>query len=299
MNLKPWIKAARLRTLPLAVSNIVLGSLLAAGQGRFSLIISISGLATAVLLQVLSNYANDYGDFVHGADKNRVSKYERALQSGGISPEQMRNALIILSFLTFITGISLIISAAGVLKTTAIVIFIIAGILCIVAAITYTVGKKPYGYIGLGDISVFIFFGIVGVCGIYILQTGQWDWFVLLPASSLGLLSMGVLNVNNIRDIDSDRLSGKNTLVVRIGIEKAKNYHTCLISAAVLSGILSTIIKYNSPYQLLYLLTIPLFIRNIYRVRKPADSVSLDDELRNLSLTTFFYSVIYGVGSVL
>jgi 1,4-dihydroxy-2-naphthoate octaprenyltransferase len=299
MQLKPWIIAARLRTLPLAVSNILLGSFLAYNQGKFSVIILLLGLATAVLLQVLSNFANDYGDYVNGADEKRISKYERVLQSGKISPKQMRWMLIILTLLTFVTGISLIIFAANALGTTALLVFFGIGILCIIAAITYTIGKKPYGYIGMGDIAVFIFFGIVGVCGIYVLQTRQWDWHVLLPAASFGLLSMGVLNINNIRDLESDRISGKKTLVVRIGLEKAKIYHTWLILIAVILGIVSTLLDFHSAFQLLYLLTIPFFIMNVYRVRSSEYSGKLDDELRNLSLTAFFFSVSYGLGLIL
>ena len=299
MQLKPWIIAARLRTLPLAVSNILLGSFLAYNQGKFSVIILLLGLATAVLLQVLSNFANDYGDFINGADEKRISKYERVLQSGKISPKQMRWMLIILTLLTFVTGISLIIFAANALGTIALVVFFGIGILCIIAAITYTIGKKPYGYIGMGDIAVFIFFGIVGVCGIYVLQTRQWDWHVLLPAASFGLLSMGVLNINNIRDLESDRISGKKTLVVRIGLEKAKIYHTWLILIAVILGIVSTLLDFHSAFQLLYLLTIPFFIMNVYRVRSSEYSGKLDDELRNLSLTAFFFSVSYGLGLIL
>jgi 1,4-dihydroxy-2-naphthoate polyprenyltransferase len=299
MQLKPWIIAARLRTLPLAVSNILLGSFLAYYHGRFSVIILLLGLATAVLLQVLSNFANDYGDFVNGADEKRISKYERVLQSGKINPKQMRWMLIILTLLTFVTGISLIVLATRTLGIIALVVFFCIGILCIIAAITYTIGKKPYGYIGMGDIAVFIFFGIVGVCGIYVLQTRQWDWHVLFPAASFGLLSMGVLNINNIRDLESDRLSGKKTLVVRIGLEKAKIYHTWLILIAVILGSVSTLLDFHSAFQLLYLLTIPFFIMNVYRVRSSKYSGMLDDELRNLSLTAFFFSVTYGLGLIL
>ncbi len=297
MLLKPWIIAARLRTLPLAVSNILLGSFLAYNKGKFNVAVLLLGLATAVLLQVLSNYANDYGDFVSGADEKRISKYERVLQSGKISRRQMQWMLSILALLTFVTGISLIASAS--LGTTALVFFVGTGVLCIVAAITYTIGKKPYGYLGLGDIAVFIFFGIVGVCGIYVLQTRQWDWDVLLPATSFGLLSMGVLNINNIRDFESDRISGKKTLIVRIGLEKAKNYHTWLILIALAVAIISTLINFHSAFQLLYLLTVPFLIMNVYRVRSSKYTAKLDDELRNLSLTAFFFSVTFGLGLIL
>jgi 1,4-dihydroxy-2-naphthoate polyprenyltransferase len=299
MRLKPWITAARLRTLPLAVSNILLGSFLAYNQGNFNIDILLLGLATAVLLQVLSNYANDYGDYVNGADKERTSKYERVLQSGKIRPGQMRWMLIILTLLTLGTGILLILFAVSALGRIALMVFFGIGILCIIAAITYTIGKNPFGYIGLGDIAVFIFFGIVGVCGIYVLQTRQWDWLVLLPATSFGLFSMGVLNINNIRDLESDRMAGKKTIVVRIGLEKAKNYHMWLILIAVILGIVSTLLDFHSAFQLIYLLTVPFFIMNIKRVRSSKYSARLDDELRNLSLTIFFFSVTYGLGIIL
>ncbi|MCE5346184.1 MAG: 1,4-dihydroxy-2-naphthoate octaprenyltransferase [Bacteroidales bacterium] len=297
MLIKPWITAARLHSLPLTVSNIFLGSMIACHQGKFNLIVFLLGMATAILLQILSNYANDYGDFISGADRKRVSKFERALQSGKIAPKQMRHMLVILSFLTLVTGISLIVSAALPIGTIA--VFIAIGILCIIAAFTYTMGKKPYGYSGMGDIAVFIFFGIVGVCGIYVLHTQQWDWLVLLPATTFGLFSTGVLNINNIRDEESDRLSGKNSLVVKIGIEKAKIYHTCLILVALLLGIVSTILDFHSAFQFIYLLTFPSFFMNIRKVRNYTQSTILDYELRNLSLTTFFYSVTYGLGLII
>jgi 1,4-dihydroxy-2-naphthoate polyprenyltransferase len=297
MKLKPWITAARLRTLPLTVSNILLGSMIAYSQGKFNLAIALLGLTTAVLLQVLSNYANDYGDFVSGADEKRVSTYERALQSGQINPGQMRRMLIILSSLTFVTGISLITLAA--IAPLVKLLFLILGIFCILAAITYTIGKKPYGYIGMGDIAVFLFFGIIGVSGIYVLQTGQWDWHIILPSASFGLLSTGVLNVNNIRDIESDRISGKKTLVVKIGLEKAKIYHTCLILGAVVLGIISTLLDYHKVIQLLYFFTIPLFLMNIYKVHTVSKSDLYDKELKNLAFASFLYSVTYGLGLIL
>lgn len=299
MQIKPWITAARLRTLPLTVSNIVMGSLIAFSQGNFDLVIFLLGLATAVLLQILSNYANDYGDFVHGVDENRVSTFERALQSGTIAPRQMRCMLVILSFLTLISGISLIVKATGIIGAVVIPVFLILGILCILAAITYTIGKNPYGYIGLGDISVFIFFGIVGVGGIYFLHTGQWNWLVLFPASSFGLLSTGVLNINNIRDIESDRAAGKRTLVIRIGLKRANIYHAFLIITSVVLVIISTLIDYHGAFQWLYLLTVPFLILNIYRVRNVTSPELFDNELKHLSLTSFFFSLTYGIGLVL
>ncbi len=299
MQLKPWVTAARLRTLPLTVSNIVMGSLIALSQGKFDPLIFLLGLTTAVLLQILSNYANDYGDFVHGVDENRVSTFERALQSGTIAPRQMRCMLVIFSVLSLVSGISLIVKAAAVAGPVVIPVFLILGILCIFAAITYTIGKNPYGYIGLGDISVFIFFGIIGVGGICFLQTGQWNWLVLFPASSFGLLSTGVLNINNIRDIESDRAAGKRTLVIRIGLKWANIYHAFLIITSVVLVIVSTVIDYHGAFQWLFLLTVPFLILNAYRVRIATSPEMFDKELKRLSITTFFFSLAYGIGLVL
>lgn len=291
--------AARLRTLPLAASNIILGSFLAYFEGTWSLFIFLIGLLTALLLQILSNFANDYGDFVSGADENRSSTLERALQSGQITRQQMKSVIIVTSFLTLISGISLIGIGAKSLGVSGMLGFLGLGILSILAAITYTVGKKPYGYVGLGDIAVFLFFGIVGVSGIYILHTHQWQWSVLVPAASLGLLSAGVLNINNIRDIESDRQSGKNTLVVRLGLKNAKIYHTWLILIAIGLGITSTLMNYHGVLQLLYLFTIPFFFRNIYQVKISEYPAMFDKELKNLSITTFFYSFTLGIGFIL
>ena len=298
-SLKPWIMAARLKTLPLAASNIILGSFLAYFEGTWSLFILLMGLLTALLLQIISNFANDYGDFVSGADENRISTLERALQSGKITRKQMKLVIILTSMLTLFSGILLVAVGAQTFGLSGILGFIGLGILSILAAITYTVGKKPYGYVGLGDIAVFLFFGIIGVSGIYILHTHQWQWNVLLPAASLGLLSAGVLNINNIRDIESDRQSGKNTLVVRLGLKNAKIYHTWLIIVALGLGVISTLINYHGPLQLVYLLTIPFFYRNIHQVKISVFPGMLDKELRNLSLTTFVYSFALGIGFIL
>lgn len=295
MNLKPWILAARLRTLPLAASNIILGSLLAYKHGSWNSYVFVLGLITALLLQILSNFANDYGDFTSGADKKRNSTLERALQSGKISPKLMKHVIIILAVITFFSGISLIYIGSKNMGITGILIFILIGLLCIFAAIKYTIGKKPYGYIGLGDIAVFLFFGIIGVCGIYYLHTHEIHASIILPAASLGLLSTGVLNINNIRDFESDKESGKNTLVVRWGLNNAKIYHSLLVLSAILLGITATFLEYHNSFQLLYLFTIPFFFTNIYRVNTLKTAASLDKEIKYLALTTFLYSVMYSI----
>ncbi len=294
-NFKPWILAARLRTLPLAASNIILGSLLAYNHGAWNTMVFIMGLLTALSLQVLSNFANDYGDFKSGADEKRNSTLERAIQSGQITPAKMKRVILVLSAITLISGISLIWMGSKNMGIIGIGCFVMIGLLCIVAAIKYTIGKNPYGYKGLGDVAVFLFFGIIGVCGIYYLHAHEINLGVVLPAASLGLLSTGVLNINNIRDIESDRQSGKNTLVVRWGLNKAKIYHAILVIVALALGVISTIIYYHGIIQYLYVMTIPFFVANIYKVHTSKSAAALDKELKYLAIVTFFYAVFYGI----
>ena len=212
-----WIKAARLRTLPLSMSGIIMGSFIARWklleQGKtWDWTIFALALLVTLLYQVLSNYANDYGDGVKGTDKNRIGEAEqRAVASGKISASQMRNAVILFALLSLVTTFYLLYKAFFPNFINEFYTFIGLGVACILAAIGYTVGKKPYGYLGLGDIMVFIFFGLVSVCGSYFLFTKSFDWDILLPASAIGLLSAAVLNLNNMRDIENDEKSGKKT----------------------------------------------------------------------------------------
>ena len=231
-----WIKAARLRTLPLSMSGIILGSFIAKWRineqgGTWDWKIFALAILVTLLYQILSNFANDYGDGIKGTDELRHDVAEqRAVASGKITPLQMRNAVIILSVLSLIATISLLYLAffkQNLIKEF--YIFVGLGIACILAAISYTIGKKPYGYMGLGDIFVFIFFGLVSVCGSYFLFTKTFEWDMLLPATAVGMLSAAVLNLNNMRDIVSDELSGKKTLALRLGFKKAMVYEIILL----------------------------------------------------------------------
>ena len=206
--LKHWIAAFRFRTLPLALACIGMGSFLAAYYDVFDLTVCLLSLSTTLCLQILSNLANDYGDTIHGADSADREGPKRSVQQGHISQQQMKNAIIVFSALSFINGISLLIVALE-FGSIAFYSFLAMGIMAIFAAIAYTNGKRPYGYLGLGDFFVFLFFGVVGVCGTYILHSDHFNKLILLPAISCGLLATGVLNVNNIRDIKSDEKAGK------------------------------------------------------------------------------------------
>ena len=296
---KAWIHAFRLRTLPLALSSIILGSLLAASHQSFNTRIFILAILTTLFLQILSNLANDLGDSISGADnENRVGP-ERAVQSGIISKSEMKGMLYVFIILSLISGSLLIYDAAQIISLQEALVIFAIGILAILAAINYTVGKNPYGYMGFGDLFVFIFFGLVGVMGCYFLHTGSLHWDILFPASSVGLLSAGVLNLNNMRDIKNDAETGKRTLVVKIGSKAAKNYHLTILSLAMLFAIAYSILNFGTVYQFIYILSFPLILRNIYIVfinQKPRD---LDPELKKLALSCFFFSLTFGLGSLL
>ncbi|WP_413701182.1 1,4-dihydroxy-2-naphthoate octaprenyltransferase [Psychromonas sp. KJ10-10] len=230
-NLSVWLGALRLRTLPLAASSIIVGAGIAVNQQVFNLSIFLLSLITALLLQILSNLANDYGDSVTGADDvNRVGP-ERAMQTGVISHSAMKHAIIFTIALTLISGTTLLLVALND-DLYSWLIFLGLGVLAIIVAITYTMGKLPYGYRALGDVAVFLFFGLLGVIGSFYLYAHSFDWLLVLPASSIGLLSVAVLNINNLRDVENDSKHNKTTLVVLFGRDVAFKYHLCLIILA-------------------------------------------------------------------
>jgi len=290
-----WISSLRLRTLPLALSSIGMGSILALEYRLFSWKIFILTASTAVFLQILSNLANDYGDAVHGADNAERVGPKRGLHSGDITLPQLRFAIVLCALLAIVSGLWLLGYATG---GGTYFLFLITGFLCIAAAIMYTVGKKPYGYLGLGDIAVFLFFGIVGVAFTFYLYTKGFPAGTLLPACTMGFLSAGVLNINNMRDHDSDASSGKKTLVVRMGTENAKRYHFVLILLAFIAITVYTLLHYYSFYQWLYLVTAPLFIMHLSGVGR-AEPKNMDKYLKQLSLTTLLLVISFGAGIIL
>ena len=297
MNSGVWIKAFRLRTLPLALSCIGMGGFLAAAQGAFQWDIFFLCILTTVFLQILSNLANDYGDSIHGADSADRKGPTRAVQSGKITAAAMRTAVIVFVFLCLVSGTALLVVAFG-WNWNAILFFFGLGILCILAAIAYTVGKKPYGYAGLGDLSVLVFFGLVGVMGSYYLFTKVVTPLEILPALSCGLFSMAVLNINNIRDIESDKKAGKFSIPVRIGRQKAIIYHWVLLTTGIFSALLYTAVNFNSEWQFLFLLTLPLFLVNGKAIsNKPAQE--LDPFLKQMALSTLAFVILFGLGLIL
>ena len=290
MNIKPWIQAARLRTLPLSVSGIIVGSAYAYYQGFSDWRIVVLALLTTLGLQVLSNYANDYGDGVKGTDANRIGE-KRLVAAGVITAEQMKKAVIITAVLTFIIALLLIYVAFGKDNFALSLIFILLGIGSIGAAIKYTVGKSAYGYSGFGDLFVFIFFGLVSVIGSNFLFTHFIDWKLFLPATSIGLLSVAVLNLNNMRDIENDKIAGKNTLVVKMGLKWAKKYHEIILAIGMLSFMVFLMLIKTSLLPVL-LINIPI-IMNMNKVNKSEKYEDFDPELKKVALSTFALSILF------
>ena len=297
--IKPWIHAARLRTLPLALSGSILGSFLAAADGVFRWNILLLAALTSLLLQILSNLANDYGDFTKGTDNHERIGPDRMVSTGAITPRQMVWGIVIVSLLALVSGIFLIINGFPDGNALLKLVYLILGLAAIGAAINYTVGRNPYGYSGFGDIFVFIFFGLLAVVGTYFLHGQVLRPEVFLPAISLGLLSTGVLNLNNLRDERSDILTHKHTLVVKMGGKWGRIYHAALILFAILAASVYVSLVFHTLYQLLFILSIPFLLRNMVVVLRNKVPSELNMELRNLSLSTLLFSVTFGIGLIL
>ncbi len=294
--MKIWIRAFRLRTLPLALSTIGCGSFIAGFEGKFDSMTFFLTALTTLFLQVLSNLANDYGDTENGADSQDREGPSRAVQSGEISLSKMKKVIFFFVFLSFGTGLTLIIYSFGLSNLPYIIGFLVLGVASIWAAIKYTMGANPYGYSGFGDLFVFLFFGIVGVMGSYFLHTHQLNLMVLLPAITIGTFSVGVLNVNNIRDIDSDEAAGKYSIPVRVGAEKAKVYQVFMLLVGFMTSILYVYLNYTSPYQYAFIVVLPLIAIHLTRLKNASTPAETDPLLKQLAMTTLLYCLIFGLG---
>lgn len=297
-KLHSWFVALRIRTLPLAISGVLMGIFLSEFYSFVDYTVSILAVITSVLLQILSNLANDYGDFIKGTDNESRIGPERMTQSGRISASGMKKAIIITAFLSLLSGMFLIKYGLKDILSISSLSFLFIGLLAIAAAIKYTVGKKAFGYSGLGDLFVFIFFGLVSVIGTYYLNTKQINAYIFMPAAAIGLLSVAVLNLNNMRDILNDKNSGKITIAVRLGMKRAKIYHFVIIALAFILALLFTILQFESYLQFLFLLTLQLFIKDLSRIKKIKDAKDLDPFLRKQSINTFLFTLIFGLGLI-
>lgn len=293
--MKNWIQAARLRTLPLSLSGIIVGSAYAYHQGFYDYRILGLAFLTTLGLQILSNYANDYGDGVKGTDVNRIGE-KRMVAAGVITASQMKKAVIITAIITLALALTLIYVAFGKENFALSLIFILLGIGSIGAAIKYTVGSNAYGYNGLGDLFVFVFFGLVSVIGSNFLYTHFLDWKLVLPASAIGMLSVAVLNLNNMRDIENDRAAGKRTLVVKMGLENAKKYHNFLIIAPFILFFVFSIL--NEHRLILNYFVLIFLLTHLKTVKKATSYEEFDPELKKVALSTFILSLIFLISTI-
>ncbi|MER1750109.1 1,4-dihydroxy-2-naphthoate polyprenyltransferase [Proteus mirabilis] len=292
-----WLESLRPKTLPLGLIAIVTGSALAYWTGHFELPIALLAILTAGTLQILSNLANDYGDAVKGTDTEERLGPLRGMQKGVITPAQMKKALIINVIISCVSGVALIIVACK--KPEDAIGFLVMGLLAIVAAITYTVGKRPYGYMGLGDISVLIFFGWLSVIGTYYLQANAFNIVTLLPATACGLLSVAVLNINNMRDLENDIQAGKNTLAVRLGASGSRIYHTCVIAIAIICLIVFTLIYMHRWTAWLFLLAVPMLLLHIKRVNADLSGEAMRPLLEHMVKAALLTNILFSLGLVL
>ncbi|MEN8928469.1 MAG: 1,4-dihydroxy-2-naphthoate octaprenyltransferase [Flavobacteriales bacterium] len=293
-----WIKAARLRTLPLSLAGIIMGGGLSYCD-EFNVTILWLCIATATAFQVLSNFANDYGDFAKGTDNEDRVGPKRTMQAGLISKKEMKNALIITSVISLSLGGYLSYLGTSMMETKFLILFLVLGIASVVAAIKYTVGKNAYGYSGMGDIFVFLFFGLVGVLGSKFLISGGIEWLDLLPAFGIGLFSVAVLNLNNMRDEHNDKANNKNTLVVKMGLKKAKTYHFLTLILGMISFLIFVTATCISFWQFLLVLPFILLIKHLAFVNKTKENKAFDPELKKVALSTFFISILFFLGTYL
>jgi 1,4-dihydroxy-2-naphthoate octaprenyltransferase len=296
-KVKAWISAARLRTLPLSISGILMAAAAAENVGKFSMAILILALLTTLGFQVLSNFANDYGDGKKGTDnKDRVGPM-RAMQSGLLSAKELKRGMIVTAIITILLSTMLIFQAFGSDNLVLAFIFFNLGIAAIIAAVKYTVGDNAYGYRAMGDVFVFIFFGLVGVVGCYFLFTTEITSLIFLPAMTIGLLSTAVLNLNNMRDRIPDQAVNKNTLAVVLGGKKVKYYHYILLAGAVISAVLYSYLAYDLSIAFLPIIALLPMIFNAIKVYKNKVPALLDPELKKVALSTFFFAFLHIVVS--
>ncbi len=300
--MKYWLESMRLRTLPLALANTITGSALAWEAGGFRWSVFVLAAVTTLLLQILSNMANDYGDFKNGKDTAERIGPRRMVQSGKISPKAMLRGIGVVVTLAISSGTWLIIEgfsnrpSAPTNSSVLVLVFAVLGISAIAAAIKYTVGKNPYGYKAMGDLFVFLFFGLVGVIGTYFLHAFNLRLSLLLPATAIGFLSVGVLNLNNLRDYESDKKTGKRTLVVALGLPKARIYHAFLLFGAFAAVTVFTLIEYNSYWQWIYWAAFPLIFKNLKAVFTFKEHIQLFPELKRLSMASLLFALLFALG---
>jgi len=288
----------RLRTLPLSLSGIIVGSAMAGNSGKWDSLIYCLAIFTTVLFQILSNLANDLGDSQKGTDNEDRIGPMRGVQSGIISEKGMKFGVIMAAVLAVVSASFLICTSAHNLSSQLVWFYIFLAVLSILAAIMYTVGKSAYGYYGFGDLMVFLFFGVLSVLGVFSLYGLSFEWLTLMPAFTIGLWSTAVLNLNNMRDFENDRNSQKRTIVVQLGLSKAKRYHVFLIVTGFISWILLiTSIVYLTGHWIVLIAVFPsiVFYRHLKKVAVISEPRDFDGELKKVALVTFSSSILFAI----
>lgn len=289
-----YFKSLRLRTLPLSLSGIVVGvGLAAADYNVDDLTVALIALTT-VLLQVLSNVSNEYGDFMSGTDLSE-SRVGPTYSQGVLTSSDYRRMIAVVAVLCCVSGVLMVWRSFSTLFCLESILLLILGASAIMAAVRYTLGRNPYGYRGWGDVYVFLFFGVVSVLGSYFVAAHQLKtWLLMLPAASIGFFSVAVLNVNNIRDMASDA-STRSTVPLKIGARNAKIYHTLLIAAGWVAMLVYSSLRWFDIMHFAYVLTLPLFIIHIIGVWKH-EGAELDKYLPMLVISTFIFSILVAFG---
>ena len=292
-KVKVWLSAARLHTLPLSLSGIIIGTALANLSGESDGIVFVLCLLVTVGFQITSNFANDYGDGIKGTDSTDRIGPERALQSGKLTPKELKWGIGIAAILSLLLALVVLIHSFGLKQLQYFLLFALLGILSIWAAIRYTVGDSAYGYKGLGDLFVFLFFGLLAVLGTKFLYTLTLDWIDVLPATAIGFLCVGVLNLNNLRDVESDRKYHKNTLVVKLGFQNGKVYHSVLLCLSFLSFLVYIFLQFSNGIHTVFMLPYIVVLVHLFKVMGTKEPVLLDPELKKLALSTFLLSLLF------
>lgn len=294
-RLSLWIEAARPRTLPLSLAGIITGSALANTEGGLNLGILIFALLTTLSLQVLSNFSNDYGDAEKGTDNAGRLGPRRLVGSGLLSASAMKKGMLASGIAALLSGILLIYTAFLPGRPGYFFAFLLIGLLAIWAAVRYTVGKRAYGYSGLGDAAVLLFFGFVSVCGIYFLNIKRLNLNSGLEALVIGCLSASVLHLNNMRDSEGDALAGKNTLAVKLGPARSKTYFLILILLSMAASLAGAGNHHSGVYHLLVFIPVLFIARSVWRVKQARQ---YNDFLKPVAMLAFTYSLLLLIDSM-
>ncbi len=292
-----WLSAMRLRTLPLSIAGIITGGGMAYHDSRatFDPLVFILAILTALILQILSNFANDYGDFENGADNENRKGPLRAVQSGAITARLMKRVIIISAIMALLSGLVLLYVAFANIDFR-LIFFLLIGVGCIAAALKYTMGSNPYGYKGLGDVFVFIFFGLVSSCGTYYLLSHTFPWDILLPSISIGAWSTAVLNLNNLRDMENDQASGKITIPVRIGKSNGLRYQFLLMTTPFLCNLFYALHRGNMVLFFFMIGTLALAVALFRPLFDNPSHGTLDRFLKKTALFSLLFTLLFLLG---